>query len=395
MAKRKNGEGSWGIKKIKGVEYRYFRDVNGKYTYGKTDKEIKQKLAAKKNEAKGTSKMSLEEYLNWYYDTIYKTRIEPTTLRTYKDHIRSMCNYKEYDIGSIRLDMFDKVNNQFIAFFNAAAPHYARNTLKGFLRILRRPIAYAEKNDMIVKGILDEVTVPSETHVGHKKKEIPFLTQEQADMLYHEAYRKCLGNSNYRYGTNAWIVILIMHTGLRIGEARALRWNDVNLEKRIIHIDEAIGIIKKDDKYKEILKSPKNNSSIRDVPLNDTAIEMLKNLEQINPDHKPTDFVCLNKTGKVAMAQNIQGTLNSMIRYIDCGVDHCNLHALRHTFGSLLFAKGVDIKTISVLLGHKDIQTTANVYVKTLHETRLDAVTKIATVASNSNVDCSDASETT
>ncbi|MCH5252228.1 MAG: hypothetical protein J1F22_04580, partial [Lachnospiraceae bacterium] len=44
MAKRKNGEGSWGVKTIKGKQYKYFRDAAGKYTYGKTDAEIKEKI---------------------------------------------------------------------------------------------------------------------------------------------------------------------------------------------------------------------------------------------------------------------------------------------------------------------------------------------------------------
>ena len=57
-----------------------------------------------------------------------------------------------------------------------------------------------------------------------------------------------------------------------------------------------------------------------------------------------------------------------------CSIKHCGLHAIRHTFGSLLLTQGVDLKTISALLGHKDIQTTANIYLDVSDQHSIDSV---------------------
>ena len=63
-----------------------------------------------------------------------------------------------------------------------------------------------------------------------------------------------------------------------------------------------------------------------------------------------------------------------MLLRAGCEVEHCGLHAIRHTFGSMLLKQRVDLKTISVLLGHKDIQTTANIYLDVSDELAVNSV---------------------
>lgn len=97
MSKRKNGEGTWGTKTIKGYKYKFFRDSNGDYTYGKTEKEVNEKLKKKKqNKSKNTIKDTtiFKDYLRWYIDTIMKPHVEESTLLTYNRSYNQITNFE-------------------------------------------------------------------------------------------------------------------------------------------------------------------------------------------------------------------------------------------------------------------------------------------------------------
>ena len=79
--------------------------------------------------------------------------------------------------------------------------------------------------------------------------------------------------------------------------------------------------------------------------------------------------------------QNISRTLNKMMVRANCTVKSCTPHELRHSFGSLLLKKGVDIKVVSTLLGHKDISVTYNVYIHILEEQKVEAIDLINTIS--------------
>jgi site-specific recombinase XerD len=93
---------------------------------------------------------------------------------------------------------------------------------------------------------------------------------------------------------------------------------------------------------------------------------MLDYFDKLNPDHKPDDYIMVNKLGNVINQRNLTRTLNAMLSRAKCSVEQCGLHSLRHSFGSFLILHGADIKVVSELLGHKDVSTTYNIYVHIL-----------------------------
>ena len=362
--KRKNGEGSWGTKTIKGVKYKYYRDSSGKYFYGKTYKEINEKRN-KYDSNKITEKTTFGEYLLWYFNTIHKPTVEPTTHASYIRTCNTILNNKYYKLKDIQLASFTLENNYFKEYIAAITPHYASNTIQAQVSKIKMAVKYAEKNGRMERGLADDISLPKKVSVGNKERKIPFLPKEVANDLYAHIYDEYDYSKNKKYGYYYWIMLFIIHTGLRTEEVRALRLNDIDFNNKEITVDEALTKIKKEDgTYEYILKGTKNTKSERIVPLNRIAIEMLELIINYTKPKKSTDFIFIDKkTGHYFNNHRLTTATDRILKDINSPILHCNPHALRHTFGSILYEQGVGLKTISELLGHSNIKTTADIYI--------------------------------
>jgi site-specific recombinase XerD len=106
------------------------------------------------------------------------------------------------------------------------------------------------------------------------------------------------------------------------------------------------------------ITTPKRKSSFRNVPLDDVAFQIIKELSE----DKVGKFVFHTKDGNMLNRNSVHATLRKMIKH--SGIEqNPTLHDLRHTYASELIRNGVDMKTVSVVLGHSDITTTMNIYV--------------------------------
>ena len=90
--------------------------------------------------------------------------------------------------------------------------------------------------------------------------------------------------------------------------------------------------------------------------------------------HEDNDFVFVTKTGTPINRRNVNRTLEILLNAADCSVKKASVHDLRHSFGSELILNGVDIKVVSELMGHKDIQTTYNIYIHILPTQKSNAI---------------------
>ena len=385
--KRKNGEGSWGKKKIKGVEYRYFRNTNGKYFYGKTEKEIKEKIKKyEKENTVSTSKLLLSDFMkDWLYNT-KQHQVKRRTFDSYEQYYNMLIiNYKDYIISDVQLCSL--TTEILTKYFNSLADKYSLSTIKKANVLLNQCLNYAVDKELIETNPMDKVKLPNEDRVKKQKKQIPFLSPDDMDKLYEESFR--IQEEGFRingavgelvYGNNAKIIVLIMYTGLRISEALGLKWEDVDFENKCIKVKRNLSRIKNRDKdtdgenYKYVETTVKKKASERTIPLSDRAYEVLEYLKTNNKSTNDIDYVCVSKNGKIAGQRNITRTLNSMLVRGKCSVKKCGLHSLRHSFGSFLVSKGVDIATVSTLMGHEDITTTYNVYTHVLKQQQIDAI---------------------
>lgn len=387
--KRRNGEGTWGKKNIKGKEYMFFRNSSGKYFYGKTQKEIKEKIKKyeESNLINKSSDVLFNDYFkNWLYN-VKQPQVKRRTFDGYEQYYNNLLvGYKKYSIIDIKIGKITSKN--ITQYYNTLATDYSLATIKKVHTLINQCFNYAIEEELIETNPALRVKLPSEDIVAKPKKEIPFLSYEDMEKLYNENNRvqtagfKTNGEEgDLVYGNNAKIIILIMYTGLRISEALGLKWCDVNLAKKYISVNRNLSKVKNreekksnKEKYIYVETTLKRSSSKRTIPLCDRAMEVLMYLKEHNKSTEDSDYVCMSKTGNIANMRNITKTLNAMLIRANCEVKHCGMHSLRHSFGSYLVSQGVDISVVSKLMGHKNISVTYNVYIHILNQSQIDAI---------------------
>lgn len=197
------------------------------------------------------------------------------------------------------------------------------------------------------------------------KKELKILTPD--DQLYFEKIL-IAEKSKVSLGT-----IIALHTGMRIGEVCALMWDDIDLENNIIHVRHTIARVKSmdgDNKTKLIIDTPKTISSKRDIPISSSLKPIL--MAAIN--NKKSMFV-------VSDNDSFVGTRTFEYRYKQMlkrnNIREFNFHTIRHTFATRCVEVGVDIKTLSEILGHSNVSTTLNTYVHPSMEIKRNQIEKL------------------
>lgn len=374
MAKRKNGEGTWGTKIIKGTEYQFYRDANGKYFYGKTEKEIKRKrkeYETKQQEKIVDTSSLFGDYVMSYLHNNMRLQLQSTTFDAYEDVVVNML--QKYTLGNCTVSSITEENMG--SYIEELSSKYSKASIDKVFKVIRPALEYAKKHNHIAVNPLEFLKLPSEDNVAIKKKEIPYIIQEDLDKLYKESKRINVKGFNWggkigapTYGNNAYAIVLIGHTGLRISELIGLRWQDIDLKEKRLYVKNAVVRVKNrdansDKKYTKKEKAPKSKAGERVIPLSEIALEMIDIFHKQNPNHKPEDYVVISKNGTSPNARNIQRTLDAMLVRANCSVDHCGLHGLRHGFGAILLINKVDIKIVSKLLGHEKISTTYDIYI--------------------------------
>lgn len=192
----------------------------------------------------------------------------------------------------------------------------------------------------------DEFRVTAEYETKSRKK-LNVFTREEQDTLINYLNAEL---DSYKMG-----IILCCSTGLRLGEICSLKWADVDFRAGILHVNRTVQRLAVDGrkaKTRLVESAPKTESSCRDVPLSDEMVKMLCQCEHtgeyvIGGDH-PVD----PRTYEYKFH-----------RYqINAGIPAKNFHILRHTFATNCIAIGIDAKTVSEILGHRDVRITLDRY---------------------------------
>ena len=193
---------------------------------------------------------------------------------------------------------------------------------------------------------------------------------------------------------NKLLFLMALSTGLRIAELLGLRWADIDMESEELTVNQTlrrevnIDIMKgeKADGMKTEIKAgtPKTQSSRRSIPLLPEIITELR-LHKIRQNKEKTaaglgkyidnDLVFPNEIGEPTDARNLT---RSYKRVLDrAGIKYKKFHALRHTFATRLFERGVPLITVSKLLGHSDTSITADIYTHVMPEEKIKAIEKL------------------
>ncbi|MCI8549855.1 MAG: site-specific integrase [Lachnospiraceae bacterium] len=151
-------------------------------------------------------------------------------------------------------------------------------------------------------------------------------------------------------------VLLCLYAGLRIGELCALRWSDIDFDGKTLTVKRTVQrIVVPGHMTKTILleTDPKSESSRRTIPLASELLEILSRFKgeqrYVFGEEKPLD------------PRTMQNRFKKILK--EAGIDGRTFHTLRHTFATNCVENGMDVKTLSEILGHSDVKTTLNRYV--------------------------------
>lgn len=353
------------------------RDETGKekfkYLSGKTEGEVKRKIkefnqSGVKIDAK---KISLQDYLTDWAKTFKRGTIKDSSYDTLEKTIRNqIIPY----IGIIHLQQVSSADIQ--GLLNTLKNKgYSYSTVKKAHDCLNDMFEHATIADDIAKNPMVLVKMLAQSEF--EKKDIRYFSEEECSLIIEESSRQySTGKPVYQY---ADAYILMLHTGLRLGETIGLKKSDWNKEENTLHVQRNIqSISKRDDngdriKGKQLVfNTTKTYSGDRILPLNKAATDALTRLCEQHPN---SEYIVCSSKGDIIPPERLERTFYRILKNI--GINQAGTHSLRHTFASVLFSKETDVKTVSELLGHASIQITLNTYIHLIGKPKHSAVAKL------------------
>lgn len=166
-------------------------------------------------------------------------------------------------------------------------------------------------------------------------------------------------------------IILCLYTGLRIGELLALTWNDVDFEKSILSVTKTCHDGNENGEHIRIIDTPKTENSRRQIPLSKTLVKMLKDMKR----KSKCEFVIADGE-KPVFIRSYQRTFELLLKKLK--LPHKGFHSLRHTFATRALECGMDVKSLSEILGHKNATITLNRYAHSLWEHKAEMMNKLS-----------------
>ena len=209
---------------------------------------------------------------------------------------------------------------------------------------------------------------------GLKRIKVPkTLMIESTKKTYtYEEYKKIIKYILDNISPKSLGVLIGIFTGMRIGEICALKWEDIDIENKIINVNKTVQRIYNPldefEKSKIVITPCKTESSQRSVPIAQDLYKMLKTLKTSDNDY------VLTGTNKLLEPRTFRKFYTKMMN--ECGITPIKFHSLRHTFASINIENGTDVKTISEILGHSDIAITLQTYTHTSNKAKAKAIDK-------------------
>ncbi len=355
--------------------------------YGRSEAEARKKLREFRKSIKLNEEniKYSEEYLSGYIEnwlTMSKFgKIKDSSYDILERVFNNQIRYSE--VGQKK--MKDITIDDMQAFIDDIAKNYSISIVKKVMEILKPSIKKAVIEQKMRFNPLDFVVMP-------KKNIIIGMEDEEKEQMYTtEEIEKITEVCMSFYGTNtrntkryryAPAYILLLNTGMRVGELAALSWKDVDYDRKIIRISKTVSTImnrnrfESDNKKVNVITTTKTKKSNRVIPMNETALLVLKELEKRQKEMGiKSDYVIAAKEGNPMLVRVLEQTFSRICE--ENFIEYKGVHALRHTFGSVLVKKGVDIKVISEMLGHSTVQFTYDRYIHVINEMKAEAVNLI------------------
>ena len=370
--KRKQGDGTIRLRKDGRWEGRIIVDYDekgnpkGKSVFAKTKTECEEKLRKlKKSLGKSVERFNPEmpfgEWMDFWYQTFCKPALRETTKASYENIIY---NHIIPSVGQIPLNKLSQ---------NDLQQFYARLKRQGRLqyadkfgtgmsdRMVR--CCHARCRSALEKAIAERL-ITKNPSLGCKLP--PKKSREMQILTPNEIMRFLARAKEEGYYE---MFLLELSTGMRRGEILGLKWSDLNMSDGSLRIARQVVVAGK----QVLVQTPKTKSSIRTVILPPYMLEQLAELKK----NKTCDWMFPSpvKEGEVRNPTAIHRRFKLILERAGC--KNIRFHDLRHTFATMALENGMDVKTLSGIIGHISAETTLNIYSHITDTMRLQASVKI------------------
>ena len=357
--KRANGEGS--IRKRKGGRWegRYTAGHDpetGKAIYknvlGRTQAEVKEKLKAAIKETQSldftkAGKYTVGEWMEVWFEDYAKIKVRPSSHQTYRGYID---NHINPNIGDIPLEKLTSLDLQKLYKKLLTKGRVDRleakeqpkglsaKTVRNIHQILSSALKLAQEQRIILTNPAEGCALLKVEH-----REMKTLPVEQLQSFLREAKESGVFELYY----------LELATGLRRGELLGLKWEDIDLERGDLRVRRQISRING-----EVVEAPlKTKNAYRTLPLAEDTVSVLKE-QRKKVGSNPWVFPSPN--GGPISPDSVLHMLHRVLKR--AGLPKVRFHDLRHTFATLALQNGVDVKTVSGMLGHFSAGFTLDTY---------------------------------
>ena len=268
---------------------------------------------------------------------------------TYANYRYLITKYLMPELQEMSLKELESYN--FNEFIRSRIEELSTKTIRDIVAVLKSVLKFAELNYNINYNV-ENITIPK-----LEVEKIRTLTKREKTRL--ENY--CLKNDTLR---NIGVVVCL-YTGLRIGEICAMKWKDIDLEKREIQVTKTLQrSYKRDgDGTRIIIDTPKTKESIRNIPITNRLYQILKPLKA---QYDQEAYLLTGDSEKFIEPRNYNYEFKRTLE--GCRVKSHKFHILRHTFATDCISVGMDVKSLSEILGHSDVNITLSRYVHSTYQ---------------------------
>lgn len=328
-------------------EARYVKEImsNGKKKYGSVYADNYKDVKAKQQQYLLHTTKTIYSSINLTVNALVgewlnsiKNQVKANTYQKYEGICK---NHIINELGSISVNLIS--NYTIINYTNKLKEKsLSAKSINDILIVLGLAFKYADEEY--------KISTPKIRYIKEEKKDMRVLSVDEQTKL--TAYLNTNINI-YKFG-----ILLALYTGIRVGELCALQWDDITDD--YIQINKTMARVKTENGKTEIkIGSPKSDSSKRLIPTPQCLLPLINQF-------RGTGYVLSTDKLDYTEPRLIQNKFEIIIK--KCGLLKANFHTLRHTFATRCVEAGVDIKTLSEILGHSDVKTTLNKYVHSSFE---------------------------